>query len=447
MNKNTQKPKKKHWIFRLILGGIILKAITCLFKRRKDISCNLKEFIHEEEREVKELRTGKENFRKYCSDSYALFHDYFIPSEKNDHKPKILRPRSLAIITVSAVAVKLIVVAYLFLVYPNQAMMSDIIVKRVFELTNQSRTENGLNTLAMNSVLSASASAKANDMINNNYFAHYSPTGVKPWDWISRADYPYIFVGENLAMNFTSADAVHKALMNSPSHKKNILNERYTDLGLAMLSGEIDGKNTNILVELFGTTGNSVSGVSAVAKETNTNVTTTVAKVETPTEPVIKKETIKPVPVKQEPTPGVEQKVENVKEVQPTQVAASSMRETEKVVEKVEPIQAQVEEVKPAENFIDESEEYDLNTQVVYMSPEENRKFGIATSLVEGSHYLYMGLLAIMIVVFMINIMVRFTVQHRPVILQSLIVILFIFSLASVKIHFMESIVSQIALL
>ena len=74
--------------------------------------------------------------------------------------------------------------------------------------------------------MSASALAKAEDMAINNYFAHYSPNGKKPWDWINRDNYAYLFVGENLAINFTSAEAVHEALMNSPTHRQNILNEK-----------------------------------------------------------------------------------------------------------------------------------------------------------------------------------------------------------------------------
>jgi len=452
MNKKTQKPKKKHWIFRLILGGIILKIFTCLFKRRKDIACNLKDFLKEEKREIKELKTGKENFKKYCGDSCFLFFDYFIPSNKNNHKPKILRPHSLAIITATAVAVKVVVVAYLFLIYPNQAMMSDIIVKLVFELTNQSREESGLNTLVLNSVLSASAQDKANDMLSNNYFAHHSPEGVKPWDWINREDYPYIFVGENLAMNFIAADSVHKALMNSPSHKKNILNERYTDIGLAMLNGDIDGKNTNILVELFATTGSKVTAASASDKKTN--VTTSVAKAElVPQKPIVEnvsdntesKVDIKPV--QNNEVSEEKEIVETSTKVQSVQVDASSMRESQTTDPKKEISQSQVIEDNQAEEFIDESADYDLNTEIVYMTPEENRKFGIAALLVRGSHYIYTGLIMLMIALLIINILVRFAVQHKPVILQSLFVILFIFSLASVKLHFMESIVSKIALL
>jgi hypothetical protein len=344
-------------------------------------------------------------------------------------------------------------VAYLFLIYPNQAMMSDVIVKRVFDLTNQSREESGLNTLKMNSVLSASAKEKANDMIRNNYFAHHSPTGVKPWDWINRADYPYIFVGENLAMNFISADSVHNALMKSPSHKKNILNDRYTDIGLAMLNGELDGKNTNILVELFATTGASVT--TASVSENKSNVTTSVAKAEPVpekkvTENVIddKEKKVNTTPVQNNVVPDEKEIVKAPTKVQSAQVEASSMRETQKVDLKKETKNKVVsEEANQEEKFIDESAQYDLNTQIVYMTPEENRKFGVAALLVRGSHYIYTGLLLLMIVIFVMNIFVRFAVQHKPVILQTLLVILFIFSLASVKLHFMESIVGKIALL
>lgn len=458
MTKKTQKSNKFKWILKLILGGIFIKFFVYFFKERKNITGNFKDFLREEKREICELKNKKESFSKYCCDSSSLFFDYFIPSYNNDHKPKILRPRSLATIAIATVALKVFVVGYLFFIYPNQAIMTELVIKKVFELTNQDRVANGLNSLKMNSVLTASATAKANDMITNNYFAHHSPSGKKPWDWINRADYPYIFVGENLAMNFTSGDAVHAALMKSPTHKKNILNERYNEIGLAMLSGQIDGKNTNILVELFGTTGNTVTTASAPAlEEKNINVETSniesgatsvlgttekvaetitaitkVEEIKTPVAPVVKEE-VKPIPVP-------EIKVEKVT----APVVATSMREENKTTQETAPIAKviEVEQISPNPEL-----EYNPEAKVVYITPEENRRFGFATSIVRGSNYFYMGLLSLLIIIFLINIFVRITVQHKPVIFQTLFVILFIFSIASVKVHVLENVLSGIAIL
>lgn len=456
MNNNTQKPNRINEFFKLILGILLLRFVSNFLQRSKDILLNFKDFFKKEKKEVEKLSSRRESFKNYCANSYAIFHEYFIPSPKNDHKPRILRPRSLVIITIISTLIKVIVVGYLFFIYPNQAIMSEVIVKKIFELTNKSREVAGLKPLAMNTVLSASATAKANDMIANNYFAHHSPTGKKPWDWISRADYPYILVGENLAMNFASADAVHKALMDSPTHKKNIMNEKYRDIGLAMVNGKIDEKDTIILVELFATTGNTVKTASAPAEETPVKIAVateepTVVKTETVNvlgeEKTTTVETPKPV---EKVIPKIEAPAKVIAKKETAPVSTSSMREEKKVV----PVAVKVEEVveeKPVSKVVAQVEnveaENNLNNQVVYMTPEEDLKFGIATTLIKGSNYIYAGLAVLMVLILLVNIFVRFSVQHKPVIIQSLLVIIFIISLASVKIHVLENIVSNIALL
>jgi len=453
MNNETQKPSKKNGIIGLILSLILFRFITNLFKKRKDIFCNFKKFFKAEKQEIIELEAGKKSLKNYFSESYSIFHEYFIPSPRNDHKPKILRTRSLVIITIISTIIKIVVISYLFFIYPNQGLMSEIIVKKVFELTNQSRIANNLPALTMNSVLATSAEAKGNDMIANNYFAHYSPAGKSPWGWISRKNYPYIFVGENLAMNFTSADAVHTALMNSPSHKKNILNERYTDMGLAMISGKIDGSDTNVLVELFGTTGNTVKPASAPESTESTKVTTAISK---PVEEKVEKvnvlaseknvETAKPVvkPVQkiEAPKPAPVTKVIAKKTTAP--VTSSSMRQENKIIAMAKPVE-KVTEVAP----VSPNEELEKNPtpSVTYVTPEEDMKFGIATTLIKGSNYIYLGLFVFMVLLLLVNIFVHFSVQHKPVIFQTLLVIVFIFSLASVKVHILESVMSGIALL
>lgn len=448
MNNNTQKPKDKYRFIKLILGIFLLRWVVNKINRIEEISRNFREFFRAEKREVEKLESGRRSFRQYCRNSCSIFHEYFIPSERNDHRPKILKPRSLVVITILSTLIKVIVVGYLFFIYPNRAIMSEVVIRKVFELTNQSREEAGLKPLTMNSVLSASAAAKANDMIANDYFAHHSPSGKKPWDWVSRSDYPYILVGENLAMNFATADGVHTALMNSPSHKKNIMNEKYKDLGLAMVSGEIDGKETNVLVELFATTGNSVKAASAVTETKSTSVTVSdipVAEKKVAVEMTpVKKETV-PATVTEKNNTVVDSKTVNVSKAAPV---TSSKKEEVKVIAKTEIASTSVENEKEISVAASEAElEDNLNHQVTYTMPDEDLRFGIATSLVRGTNIFYAGLLIFMFIALLINIFVKISVQHKPVIIQSLIVILFIVSLASVKVHFLENVISQIAIL
>lgn len=122
----------------------------------------------------------------------------------------------------------------------------------VITLTNESRAIAGLSVLTENKDLSLAATEKANDMINNDYFAHTSPTGVDPWHWFKNAGYNYKYAGENLAVNYTNAKDQDTAWMNSPTHRANILNSHYQEIGVAVVAGKIGGKDTLVTVELFG---------------------------------------------------------------------------------------------------------------------------------------------------------------------------------------------------
>lgn len=122
----------------------------------------------------------------------------------------------------------------------------------MFKLTNQERQQNGKKTLGWSPKLCESAKLKAQDMINNNYFEHVSPSGVAPWYWIKKVGYTYTFVGENLALNYYTAPSANKALMESKGHRENILNENFTQMGVAYLRGKIDGQDAFVVVQHFG---------------------------------------------------------------------------------------------------------------------------------------------------------------------------------------------------
>lgn len=134
----------------------------------------------------------------------------------------------------------------------NQVEDNNFFVAKIIELINREREKVGVGKLSANQVLNMAARFKAEDMIAKDYFSHTTLDGHKPWDLVDRSLYPYILIGENLAMNFIAADDAHSALMASPLHQKNILNPKFNDIGLAVINGEMSGKNTNVLVQIFG---------------------------------------------------------------------------------------------------------------------------------------------------------------------------------------------------
>ena len=103
---------------------------------------------------------------------------------------------------------------------------------------NISRAANGLGAFALTSQLNNSAQAKAQNMADNNYWAHVAPDGTQPWYFFEAAGYNYSAAAENLAYGFDSSFAVNQGWMNSPGHKANILGD-YTEVGY----GFVDAPN------------------------------------------------------------------------------------------------------------------------------------------------------------------------------------------------------------
>jgi hypothetical protein len=119
-------------------------------------------------------------------------------------------------------------------------------------LTNSARARNGLGALSTNSALTSAAYAKAEDMLNDDYFAHTSPDGTTPWDFIHNSGYSYAYAGENLAIGYSDASELFSAWMASATHRENILNPNYREVGIAVVSGTYEGAETVVVAQEFG---------------------------------------------------------------------------------------------------------------------------------------------------------------------------------------------------
>lgn len=126
--------------------------------------------------------------------------------------------------------------------------------KRLIELTNTERQKVGLPLVKENEALNKAAALKAQNMIQENYWAHFAPSGKTPWDFILGAGYKFTYAGENLAKNFTNSDEIVKAWMASPTHRENLLNPKYQDIGIAVEEGILNGQTTILVVQEFGVT-------------------------------------------------------------------------------------------------------------------------------------------------------------------------------------------------
>ncbi len=133
----------------------------------------------------------------------------------------------------------------------NQAVLTKA---KIIAQTNVQRFDNGtLPPLIENTKLDAAAMAKAKDMFAKQYFDHVSPSGVDPGVLVKSFGYDYIVTGENLILgNFASEKEVVQDWMNSPGHRANILNDRYVDIGVAIIKGTYKGQTVWIGVQEFG---------------------------------------------------------------------------------------------------------------------------------------------------------------------------------------------------
>lgn len=176
----------------------------------------------------------------------------FLPHFGNNYQPHALRPRALKAYAGAVIVAKVAVTALLFIVYPNPGSFSTATAERFFTLTNTARIEAGAKPLALNAKLARAAERKAADILAQGYFAHSTPQGKKFYQWIKEEGYKYSAAGENLALDFSDAEIAHEALMDSPGHRSNIINKKYTQVGFAVKSGTFQGRKTTVLVELFG---------------------------------------------------------------------------------------------------------------------------------------------------------------------------------------------------
>ena len=130
----------------------------------------------------------------------------------------------------------------------------DLLKSQIILQTNVQRHQNGsLPALIENKRLDEAASAKASDMFEKQYFEHISPLGLDPGKLVQNHGYEFIVAGENLILgNFSSEEEVVDDWMASSGHRANILNNRYTEIGVAIVKGTYQGQTVWMGVQEFG---------------------------------------------------------------------------------------------------------------------------------------------------------------------------------------------------
>lgn len=196
-----------------------------------------------------------------------------VPKKANQFRPHFIRRYSLMFLIAFIIALQF---GYNFT--KTGSVLGQIVTITPTGLlteTNDRRTEANLPTLTLNPRLTQAAEEKANDMLENQYWSHTSPTGIEPWHWIDQADYAYAEAGENLAKNFTTAGGTVSGWMASDGHRENMLKPSYQEVGFAVINGQFDGSPSTIVVAIYAKPASKSNPFIASASTTTPSKTST----------------------------------------------------------------------------------------------------------------------------------------------------------------------------
>jgi hypothetical protein len=180
----------------------------------------------------------------------------FVPRAHNGYHPHLINRYGLAVMLLLGLAA-----LGASLQQPHSVLGSHAGIQpsALLHQVNSERTKSSHSPLVLSEKLSLAAQEKGRDMLENQYWAHTSPSGVTSWRWINEQGYQYAYAGENLARNFANAEATVAAWMASSSHRKNLLHSYYTEVGFGIVDGQLHGRSSTIIVALFATPSSSLA--------------------------------------------------------------------------------------------------------------------------------------------------------------------------------------------
>jgi uncharacterized protein YkwD len=194
----------------------------------------------------------------------------FIPNAENNYRPSFFETGAMIAVSFAIVLIFTfsVNIPNILRTVGNNSQLSAILPAVLAELTNEERVKASLSALKENELLNKAATLKASDMATKGYFAHVSPEGKKPWNWVQDVGYKYQYAGENLAVNFKDSEDVTLAWMNSPTHKANIVKAEYTEIGTGVATGTYNGVESIFVAQVFAKPyipGNYANALEAVA--------------------------------------------------------------------------------------------------------------------------------------------------------------------------------------
>ena len=320
----------------------------------------------------------------------------------------LFHEKALFLYVVMAIFLKLVFV-YFEVYFPQSKLFATIEKPDIITLVNAERQKNGLAPLSANAKLDQTAQMKAQDMTLNNYFAHTSPTGISPWFWFQKGGYDYQFAGENLAVDFNDASAVVKAWMDSPSHRANMLNPNFSEVGVAVESGRLDNRET-------------VFCVLSLGAETKVAVTPKQA-APAPTGVVKENQKLQPKQTSNVPAQNSEKNQPEQPARQENLKIVEKLKQNEEIQKLVLTLVDKTKKIQVAENLKERLGNQPTPEIKIFPRP---RVLGAFTSKIdEIIKYLYIYFSTFLLMALALNALIRFNAQHLPTfILAGLLIIL-----------------------
>ena len=132
------------------------------------------------------------------------------------------------------------------------ANAADITTETVLATMNLRRAAAGLGPLRIDSRIARAADDRMRDMEEQAYWAHISPDGRAPFEWLKPRGYSYSYAGENLALGFETSEVLVESWMESKGHRDNIMSPLFVDCGVSILDGSTLGRSVGkSIVVLF----------------------------------------------------------------------------------------------------------------------------------------------------------------------------------------------------
>lgn len=180
------------------------------------------------------------------------FH-FLVSNKQNNYSPTLLQKTAMIGMACLVILSFAMSSFHTLLWQYSDWLVGTILPAVVTDLTNVERQSYSAPVLTRSTLLDEAARMKAEHMAAESYFSHYSPGGISPWFWFERVGYVYAHAGENLAVHFSDSASVVDAWMKSPTHKANIVNAKYSEIGIGVARGRYEGFDTVFVVQLFGT--------------------------------------------------------------------------------------------------------------------------------------------------------------------------------------------------